>query len=119
MLWTASAVVVLIVALILATWLLTRVLGGRSADQRESWQRHREAQNREPPVDIGDVRTAAVHEFTHHHSGGRRAVCKIEGFVVFVKDVPDALEVGDPIELKILSFNRGRTSATAAFQGRA
>jgi len=45
---------------------------------------------RDPPVEIGDVETVAISEFTDHHSGERQAVGKIEGFVVFVEDVPGA-----------------------------
>ncbi|RKD95779.1 TRAM domain-containing protein [Halopiger aswanensis] len=116
MLGLVAAVLVLVVALVVATWLLPRVVGGlRSTDRLKSWRRHREAQEREPPVDIGDVEAVAVHEFTEHHSGDRHAVCKIEGFVVFVEDVPSSVAAGDVIEIKILSFNRGHTSATARF----
>lgn len=108
-----------IVLVVFGAWLVRRFRGEtRSAAQRESYARHREAQRREPPVELGDVRKAAVHEFTEHHSGERQAVCKIEGFVVFVEDIPADLEVGDVLEIEILSFNRGRTSATATYVGR-
>ncbi len=120
MLGVASLALGLIVIVVFGSWLLKRFRGGsRSSAQRESYDRHNDAQEREPPVDLGDVREVAVQEFTEHHSGERQAVCKIEGFVVFVEDVPDGLEVGDVIETKILSFNRGHTSATATFLGRA
>ncbi|NUB90848.1 RNA-binding protein [Haloterrigena sp. SYSU A558-1] len=104
------------VVLVVGSWLRKRVRGGRSAERRQSYERHKAAQEREPPVDLGDVREAAVHEFTEHHTGERRAVCKIEGFVVFVEEVPGDLSVGDVIELEVLSFNRGHTSATARFR---
>ena len=119
MLEVASIALGVFALLVFGSWFVRRVRGGRSATQRESYKRHEEAQRREPPVDLGDVREAAVHEFTDHHSGERRAVCKIEGFVVFVEELPSGLEVGDVIELEILSFNRGHTSATARFLGRA
>ncbi|RQG88822.1 RNA-binding protein [Natrarchaeobius halalkaliphilus] len=120
MLGVASLILGAIVTVVFASWLVRRFRGGsRSTDQAESWQRHREAQQRAPPVDVGDVRTAAIHEFTEHHSGERQAVCKIEGFVVFVEDVPTDLESADVVEFKLLSFNRGHTSATATFLGRA
>lgn len=120
MLEAASVVGGVIVLVAGGVWVLRRVRGGtRSAAQRESHKRHRDAQQREPPVDLGDVREVAVHEFTDHHSGERQAVCKIEGFVVFVEDIPAGLEVGDVLEIKVLSFNRGQTSATATFLGRA
>jgi len=102
------------VVLLIGSWLFTRVRGG-SADERQSRKRHQEAQQREPPVDIGDVETVAIREFTDHHSGERQAVGKIEGFVVFVEDVPESCGPTDVIRIKILSFNRGHTSATATY----
>ncbi len=101
------------VALLVGSWLFNRVRG--SADERRSRKRHQKAQQREPPVDIGDVETVAIREFTDHHSGERRAVGKIEEFVVFVEDVPNSSETTDVIRIKILSFNRGHTSATATY----
>ena len=83
--------------------------------EQQSWDRHRDAQGRRPPVDIGDVRKLGVEEFAPHHSGERRAVGRIEGFVVFVDDVPESVSVTDVIRVKILSYNRGNTSATATF----
>ncbi|NGM70022.1 RNA-binding protein [Natronolimnobius sp. AArcel1] len=120
MLGTTSIVLGGIVGVVFLTWLFRRARGtGSSTAQRESRKRHEEAQQRDPPVDIGDTHTVAVHEFTEHHTGETQAVCKVEGFVVFVEDIPADLEVGDTLEVKILSFNRGHTSATATFQGRA
>ncbi|WP_436347367.1 TRAM domain-containing protein [Natronorubrum sp. FCH18a] len=120
MLGVTSLALGLIVIVLFGSWLIRRFRGGsRSAAQRESYERHRDAQQREPPVDIGDVRTVAIQEFTEHHSGERQAVCKIEGFVVFVEDLPADLDVGDVLEIKVLSFNRGHTSATASFVDRA
>lgn len=119
MLGAASVVLGLLVIVVFSLWLLNRVRGGsRSAAQRESYERHRDAQGREPPVDLGDRREVAVQEFTEHHSGERQALCKIEGFVIFVEDLPTGLEVGDVIEIRILSFNRGHTSATATYVDR-
>ncbi|RQG92249.1 TRAM domain-containing protein [Natrarchaeobius chitinivorans] len=119
MLGEASFVLGAVVTVVFASWLFRRVRGAsRSADQRKSWERHRDAQGREPPVDVGDEREAAIYEFTEHHSGERQAVCKVEGFVVFVEDVPTDLEPTDVIRFKVLSFNRGHTSATAAYLGR-
>ncbi|MDQ2049995.1 RNA-binding protein [Natronolimnohabitans sp. A-GB9] len=118
MLGAASLILGVIVMVAFGSWLIGRVRGSSgSKAQRESYERHREAQMREPPVEIGDTETVAVHEFTDHHSGQQQAVCKVEGFVVFVEDIPDALEVGDVIEVQILSFNRGHTSATATYTG--
>ncbi|SEW03021.1 TRAM domain-containing protein [Natrinema salifodinae] len=107
---------VLLVAVGLGSWLFRRRRGrSRSDAERRSRERHEAAQNREPPVDIGDVVDVGIHEFTDHHSGERRAVGKVEGFVVFVEDIPDDCEPTDVIRIKILSFNRGHTSATATY----
>ena len=106
----------ILAVLVIGTWLFSRIRGrGRSASERRSRKRHEEAQKRTPPVDIGDVREVAIRELTDHHSGKRRAVGKIEGFVVFVENVPDRCEATDVIRIKILSFNRGHTSATATY----
>ncbi|ELY58927.1 hypothetical protein [Natronolimnohabitans innermongolicus] len=119
MLGATSLVLGLIVFVVFTSWLVRRFRGGdERGDRRESYERHQEAQGREPPVGIGDSVTAGVHEFTEHHTGERQAVCKIEGFVVFVEDIPAGLEVGDAIEFTILSFNRGHTSATGTYDGR-
>ncbi|WP_254522710.1 TRAM domain-containing protein [Natrinema caseinilyticum] len=102
--------------LVVGSLLFKRVRGrNRSADERRSLERHEAAQKRDPPVDIGDTVTVAVHEFSDHHSGERRAVGKVEGFVIFIEDVPDECEVADVIRVTILSFNRGHTSATARY----
>ena len=123
MIQTGSLAIGVVLVIVVLAWMVRRVRGGStstmSAEERESYDRHRQAQQREPPVDIGDERTAAIEEFSTHHSGARRAVCKVEGFVVFVEDVPDGLDATDVITLKILSFNRGHTSARATFVGRA
>ncbi|KDE58461.1 RNA-binding protein, contains TRAM domain protein [Halostagnicola sp. A56] len=107
-----------IVVLVVGSWLIKR-FRGPSSDRQDSLESHKEAQEREPPVDIGDERTVGVEEFTEHHSGERQAVTKVEGFVVFVEDLPSDVDVADAIEIKITSFNRGHTSATATCLGRA
>jgi predicted RNA-binding protein with TRAM domain len=93
--------------------LLLRRLRGTSKSRRA----HEAAQSRPPPVQIGETYEFGVTEFTDHHSGTRVAVGKVEGFVVFAEDVPDQVSVGDVITAKILSFNRGRTSADATVVG--
>ena len=110
----ATLAVGALVVVLIGSWLFSRLRGG-TTEKRRSRERHREAQQREPPVDIGDVETVAIREFTDHHSGERQAVGKIEGFVVFVEDVPDSCETTDVIRIKVLSFNRGHTSATATY----
>lgn len=110
----------LLITVLFGSWLVNRIRGGsNSSDRQESYDRHQDAQQREPPVDIGDTHDVAVQEFTDHHTGERQAVCKVQGFVVFVEDLPSDLSVGDVIEVTILSFNRGHTSATATFERRA
>ncbi|WP_254766892.1 TRAM domain-containing protein [Salinilacihabitans rarus] len=119
MIGTGSLAIGLVVGVVAVAWALRRLRGRPSADERASARRHREAQARDPPVEIGDEFEAGVVDFSRHHSGERHAVCKVEGFVVFVEDVPDDLERADAIRAKVLSFNRGHTSATATFLGRA
>ena len=87
----------------------------RSSDRRQSRRAHEAAPEREPPVELGERYEVGVREFTDHHSGTRVAVGKVEGFVLFVEDVPDSVETGDVIGVKVLSFNTGRTSADATF----
>ncbi|WP_049926453.1 TRAM domain-containing protein [Halopiger goleimassiliensis] len=117
MVGTASLVIGIVVVFLLGSWVVRR-FRGRSRERRRSRKRHEAAQQREPPVDLGDRRTVAVHDFSEHHTGERHAVCKVEGFVVFVEDAPADLEEGDVIDVEIRSFNRGHTSATAAYVGR-
>lgn len=86
-----------------------------SADRRASRRAHEDAQEREPPVELGETYEFGVREFTDHHSGDRVAVGKVEGFVLFTEDVPDHVEEGDVVRARVLSFNTGRTSADAQF----
>jgi predicted RNA-binding protein with TRAM domain len=60
-----------------------------------SRQAHAAARQREPLVETGDVIEAGVEELTDHHSGRRDALVRVEGFVVFVRDVPDDVEPAD------------------------
>ena len=112
--WTAAGggALVLVLALLVG-W------RRRSSDRRASAQAHEAAQSREPPVEIGETYEFGVVEFTDHHSGDRVAVGKVEGFVLFTDDVPNSVDEGDAIWARVLSFNKGRTSADATFAGRA
>lgn len=112
--WIAAAVGVAVLALAVAL-VRRRRPSGRHASERA----HEAAQEREPPVEIGETYEFGVVEFTDHHSGERVAVGKVEGFVLFAEDVPDSVTEGDAIRARVLSFNRGRTSADAAFVERA
>lgn len=105
-------------AVVLLVGVLLRRRRSRSQGERESKRAHEAAKEREPPVSIGESYEFGVTEFTDHHSGSRVAVGKVEGFVLFVENVPDSLGEGDVIRAKVLSFNRGRTSADATFVGR-
>ena len=117
-----AVAVVVVVAIVLALALVRRgrrLLGRRfgdsESDAERSRRRHEQARRREPPVTIGEEYTVAIRDFSAHHSGERHAVAKIEGFVVFVENVPAGCSVADRIRIAILSFNRGKTSATATY----
>jgi predicted RNA-binding protein with TRAM domain len=110
----AVAVIALIVLLS-----LVRRLRGPSDEARESKRAHDAAQERDPPVEIGETYEFGVTELTDHHSGEEVAVGKVEGFVLFTEDIPGDVAKGDVIRAKVLSFNEGRTSADATFVGRA
>jgi predicted RNA-binding protein with TRAM domain len=94
---------------------LTLLVRRRSAGSRASKQAHEQAQERDPPVELGETYEFGVTEFTDHHSGERVAVGKVEGFVLFTEDVPRSVSEDDVIRAKVLSFNRGQTSADATF----
>jgi predicted RNA-binding protein with TRAM domain len=104
--------VLLLVVLVGVFWLRRG-----SSDKRQSKQAHEAAQQRDPPVEIGETYEFGITDFSTHHSGEENAVGKVEGFVVFVEDIPDGLSKGDVIEAKVLSFNDGRTSADATYVG--
>jgi len=103
-----------VVLLLLLVVLLRR---RRSSGAAQSRRAHEAAQDREPPVEIGETYEFGVTEFTDHHSGQRVAVGKVEGFVVFAEDVPSGVREGDVVRARILSFNRGKTSADATVVG--
>lgn len=84
-------------------------------DEERSRRAHQKAVNREPPVDIGETVTVGIKEFKSHYSGKQTAVCKKEGFVIFVEDCPESVDVGDRISARIVSFGRGQTSAEAVY----
>lgn len=90
-----------------------------TAEKRQSKKAHNAAQKRDAPVEIGDTYEVGVTEFTDHHSGERVAVGKVQGFVLFVHDVPSSVDEGDAIKATVTSFNRGNTSADATYEGRA
>ena len=108
--WLAGAGVGVVV--VLAALLFWR---RRSSGARESKRAHEAAQEREPPVELGNEYELGIQEFSDHHSGNRVAVGKVEGFVLFVEDIPSGASEGDVIRAKVLSFNKGRTSADATF----
>ncbi|WP_340099954.1 hypothetical protein [Salinibaculum salinum] len=89
-----------------------------SSDRAASKRAHEQAQEREPPVELGETYEFGITDFTDHHSGERVAVGKVEGFVLFTEDVPSSVTEGDVIRAKVLSFNTGKTSADASYEGR-
>jgi predicted RNA-binding protein with TRAM domain len=105
---------VAVIALIVLLTLVSR-LRGPSGEAKESKRAHDAAQERDPPVEIGETYEFGVTELTDHHSGEEVAVGKVEGFVLFTEDIPGDLSTGDVIRAKVLSFNEGRTSADATF----
>lgn len=109
-LWLAGGGVA--AGLLVAAFVVSRV---RSSGARESERAHERAQARTPPVELGETYEFGIHEFTDHHSGDRIAVGKVEGFVLFTEDVPNGVGEGDVIRARVRSFNRGKTSADAAF----
>lgn len=102
-----AAVILLLLALV--------VRRRRSNAARRSKQAHESAQQRDPPVELGEEYEFGVKEFTDHHSGERVAVGKVEGFVLFASDVPKTVSEGDVVRVRVLSFNRNRNSADATF----
>jgi len=85
-------------------------------NQEQSREAHRKATQKAPPVNLGEEVTLGVEELKKHHSGVETAVCKKEGFVIFVNEVPYSINEGDVISAKITSFNDGKTSADATYQ---
>jgi predicted RNA-binding protein with TRAM domain len=96
-------------------YLLGKRKGRIGAERAASRRAHEDATNREPPVAIGDRVNLGVKEFKEHHSGNRVAVCKKEGFVIFVDDVPKGVKVGTVIDAEVTSFGRGKNSAEASY----
>jgi predicted RNA-binding protein with TRAM domain len=109
-LWLAAVGGVVVVLAVVAI-----VARRGSSATKASKRAHEEAQERDPPVELGDTYEFGIKEFTDHHSGERVAVGKVEGFVLFTEDVPGSVQEGDVIRAKVLSFNRGQTSADATF----
>jgi predicted RNA-binding protein with TRAM domain len=109
-LWIGAAAATVVVLL-----LVIALLRRRSPGASESKRAHDAAQERDPPVELGETYEFGITEFTDHHSGDRVAVGKVEGFVLFTEDVPGSTDEGDVIRANVLSFNKGRTSAAATF----
>jgi len=110
--YVVAAAAVAVTGSVLALAVLRK---GRNAEAKQSRRAHADAQDRDPPVALGETYEFGVHEFTTHHSGASIAVGKVEGFVLFVEDVPEDVQVGDVVAATVLSWNDGRTSADATF----
>lgn len=89
----------------------------REFEEEQSWEAHQEAMKRNPPVDIGDRVELGVEELKKHHSGNYTAVCRKEGFFIFVNGVPQSIDNGDVISAKITSFGEKGNSAQATYKG--
>lgn len=85
-------------------------------EEEQSWEAHQEAMKRDPPVDIGDRVELGVEELKKHHSGSYTAVCRKEGFFIFVNGVPETIEEGEVISAKITSFGDKGNSAQATYK---
>ena len=112
----AGAVAVAVIAVYVA-YRKGRADGIEQAQREQSRQAHDAATEREPPVDVGDRVSLGIKEFESHHSGEQVAVCKKEGFVIFVDGVPESAGVGDVIDAEIVGFGRDRNSAEAQYAG--
>lgn len=84
-------------------------------EMEESRKAHVEATKKQPPVEIGHKDRMGIIDFDTHHSGERQPVGEIQGFKIFVTNAPEKLEIGDIIEIKIMSYNPGKTSAKAIY----
>lgn len=87
-------------------------------DVEQSWEAHKEAMKRDPPVEIGDEVELGVEDLEHHHSGKITAVCRKGGFYIFVNNVPEDIQEGDVIRGSITSFGRDGNTAQATFKRR-
>jgi len=85
-------------------------------EEEQSWEAHQEAMKRDPPVNVGDRVELGVEELRKHHSGNYTAVCRKEGFFIFVNAVPQTIDEGDVIRAKITSFGEDRNSAQATYK---
>ena len=112
--YAAAGAAVAVVAVYVA-YRKGRADGIEHAQREQSQRAHEDATEREPPVEIGEGVSLAIKEFKAHHSGDDVAVCKKEGFVIFVDDVPESAEVGDVIDAEVVSFGEDRTSAQAEY----
>lgn len=101
--------------LVLVLLLVGRTLLGGEAkyDDPEAQAAHEAAQRRDEgeAAPVGSEQTAVVTE-TDDTSHGREAVVKVDGLVVFVdQDVPDTVETGDTIRLKVTSHSENAAHA--------
>jgi len=102
--------------LVLVLLLLGRaVLGGGDGkyDDPDAQAAHEAAQSRDESeaAPVGSEQTAVVTE-TNDTGHGREAVVKVNGLVVFVdQNVPDTVETGDTIRLKVTSHSENAAHA--------
>ncbi len=103
-----TVLVVAVIGVAVVLWWRSRRASNSSASKRA----HQKAQSRDAPVEKGEIIEAGVEELTEHHSGETDAVVKVEGFVIFVKDVPREVQPAEMLRVRVLSFNRKGTSAS-------
>lgn len=90
----------------------------REVDQEQSWEAHKEAMKRNPPVSLGDEVELGVEDIETHHTGKSTAVCRKGGFYIFINEIPREIEEGEIIRGKITSFGKDKTTAQATYSGR-
>ena len=84
----------------------------KAQQMEESRMAHNEAKKQDPPVNKGDIVDIGVLEINYHHSGEREGFGKYYGFNIHIKQVPDDVEKGDVITVKIMDFASDYNSAT-------
>lgn len=90
---------------------------GRKYANDRAERAHREARERDPPIEKGEEIELVLEE-VEYHPDSYTIRGRVEGFHVFVdEDVPDDLQKHDAVRAKVLYLNEGGTSATAAFLG--
>ena len=83
-------------------------------DVEESVKAHIDAKDSDYPVSVGEYVTCGIEDFSKHYQRGNEPLIRHKGFVIFVKNAPKNLKIGDVVTVKVSSFNKG-DSANAVF----